>query len=117
MKTRQIRINDEVARVAAELIRSELSDPRVGAVVSVLRADVTTDLKYCKIYVSILGDTNRQQTTMQALRSASGFIRKRIAEIVNLRNTPEISFVFDDSIEHGMKMLKLIDEVMDSDAK
>lgn len=110
MKTRMIRINDEIARVAADLIRSELSDPRIGAVVSVIRAEATQDLKYCKIWVSFL-DGENQADTMEALNHASGFIRKRLAETINLRQTPEIKFVHDDSIEYGMRMRKLIDDV------
>ena len=111
MKTRIIRINDEIARVTANIIRSELSDPRIGAVVSVLRAETTTDLKHCKVFVSILGEEKSQQETMTGLTKAAGFIRKRIAETINLRQTPEMKFIFDDSIEHGMKMRKLIEEV------
>ena len=110
-KTRIIRINDEIARVCAEVIRSEMTDPRIGTVVTVLRAETTTDLKHCKIFVSVLGDSEQQEGTMSALNKATGFIRKRIADIINLRQTPEIKFIFDDSIEYGMRMRKLIDEV------
>jgi len=110
-KTRIIRINDEITRVAAEVIRSELTDPGIGTIVTVLRAETTTDLKQCKIFVSVLGDEEKQKTTMEALSRATGFIRKRIAEIINLRQTPEIKFIFDDSIEHGMRMRKLIEEL------
>ena len=110
-KTRIIRINDEITRVVAEVIRSELTDPRIGPVVTVLRAETTTDLKQCKLFVSVLGDKEQQDSTMEALAKAAGFIRKRIADIVNLRQTPEIKFIFDDSIEHGMRMRKLIEEV------
>ena len=112
MKARMLRVNDEIARVAADLIRSEMSDPRIGSVVSVLRAETTSDLKHCKIMVSFLGDEQQQKETLAALQKASGFVRKRIAEIINMRNTPEIKFVFDNSIEYGMKMSKLIDEVL-----
>lgn len=109
--TRLTRINDEIARVTAQTIRSEMSDPRLGSVVSVMRADTTSDMKFCKIYVSVLGDEAQQQESMEALNSGKGFIRRRIAEVINLRVTPEITFVFDDSIEYGMRMRKLIDEV------
>ena len=111
MKQRMIRINDEIARVTASVIRSELSDPRIGTVVSVLRADTTTDLKYCKIAISILDEPERQQDTMKALQNAAGFIRRRIAEMINLRVTPEIKFIHDDSIVHAMRMIKLIEDV------
>jgi len=110
-KTRLTRINDEIARVAAEIIRSEMTDPRIGTVVSVLHAQTTNDLKYCKVAVSVLGTPEQQQETMTALSNAAGFVRKRVADILNLRNTPEITFVFDDSIAHAMRMHKLIDEV------
>jgi len=109
--TRLTRINDEIARVTAEVIRSEMHDPRIGSVVSIVRAETTSDMKYCKIYVSVLGDGEKQKETMDALKSGTGFVRRRIAEIINLRVTPEITFVFDDSIEYGMRMRKLIDEV------
>ncbi|MCL1884164.1 MAG: 30S ribosome-binding factor RbfA [Defluviitaleaceae bacterium] len=113
MKTRMIRINDEIARVAADVIRSELSDPLIGTVVSVLGAETTSDLKHCKIRVSVLGGENDE--TMEGLTRAAGFIRKRIADTINLRQTPEIKFVYDDSIEHGMRMRKLIEEVNKKD--
>jgi len=112
VKTRMIRINDEIVRVTAEVIRSELSDPRIGTVVSVLRAETTTDLKYCKVYVSVLSSEEEQQKeTIDALNKASRFIRKRVADIINLRQTPELTFIFDNSIEYGIRMRKLIESV------
>jgi len=111
MKTRNIRINDEIARVTAQVIRGELSDPKLGTVISVMKAETTTDLKHCKIFVSILGDEESQKASMDAVNRAKGFIRKRLAETINLRQTPELHFVFDDSIEYGMRMRKLIDDV------
>ena len=110
-KTRMIRINDEIARVTAEVIRSELTDPRIGTVVTVLRAETTNDLKHCKVFVSVLGDQQQQESTMEALEKAAGFIRRRIADIINLRQTPEMKFIFDDSIEHGMRMRTLIESL------
>ena len=110
-RTRMIRINDEITRVTAEIIRSEMTDPRIGTIVSVLRAETTNDLKHCKIFVSILGEQEQQEKTMDALHKAAGFIRKRIADIINLRQTPEVKFIFDDSIEHGMRMQKLIESL------
>ena len=107
---RMIRINDEIARAAADIIRFEMSDPRIGTVVSVTDAKATSDLKFCKISVSMLNEEG-QEETIAALQNAAGFVRKRIAEKVNLRNTPEITFVLDDSIAYAMRMHKLIDEV------
>ena len=108
--TRMIRINDEITRTVADIIRFEMSDPRIGTVVSVTGAKTTADLKFCKIFVSMLKDEG-QEETMTALQNAAGFIRKRIAETLNLRHTPEITFVLDDSIAYSMRMHKLIDEV------
>ena len=116
--TRHIRINDAIAHAIANVIRSELSDPRVGTIVSVTRAEVTTDLKLCDVYVSMGMTSNTDagqqseavESLMAALVKARGFIRKRVAEIVNLRHTPEITFIYDDSIAHGMRMRALIEE-------
>ena len=109
------RINDEIARAASEIIRFEMSDPRIGTVVSVVGAKTTADLKFCKISVSLLDeDEKKAQETMTALSNASGFIRKRVAETLNLRHTPEISFILDDSIAHAMRIHKLIDSVSES---
>ena len=107
---RIMRINDEIVRTAADIIRFEMSDPRIGTMVSVTGANTTTDLKTCKISVSILDDENAGET-LKALTNAAGFIRKRIADTLNLRHTPEITFVRDDSIAYAMRMHKLIDEV------
>ena len=111
MKTRMIRINDEIARVIADIIRFEMADPRIGSIISVMKAETTQDLKFCKVYISILGDKTKQDETMAALQKAAGVIRRRVAEIINLRATPELTFVYDDSIEHGIRMTRLIEEV------
>jgi ribosome-binding factor A len=106
------RINMEVQRELSEIIRLEIKDPRVnGAMTSVVAVEVTPDLKYCKAYISVLGDEERAKEAITGLKSAVGYIRRELARRVNLRNTPEISFVLDQSIEHGVNMSRLIDEV------
>ena len=109
--TRMIRINDEIKKEVSEILRSELKDPRVGVITSVLKVETTNDLKYCKVYVSILGDDEKKNEVMEVLKNATGFIRKQIAMKINLRNTPEFKFVLDDSLEYSIKISKLIDEV------
>ena len=104
------RINGEVQRELSNIIR-ELKDPRVGIMTSVTAVEVTPDLKYCKAYISVLGDDETKAETLAGLKSAAGFIRRELARTVNLRNTPEIKFVMDESIEYGMRMSKLIDDV------
>ena len=106
------RINMEVQRELSEIIRTEIKDPRVnGAMTSVVAVEVTPDLKYCKAYISVLGDEERAKDAITGLKSAVGYIRRELAHRVNLRNTPEIRFVMDQSIEYGVHMSKLIDDV------
>ena len=105
------RINEEVAHELANIIR-ELKDPRIAVMTSVMDAFVATDLKTCKVYISVMGDEEQQKKTMEGLRSAEGYIRRELAHSLNLRNTPELTFVLDRSIERGARMSRLIDEVM-----
>jgi len=111
-----IRHNNDFAREIAEIIHSDLKDPRIGHIVSVLKTETSVDLKVCKVYVSILGTPGEQRETLDGLQNAAGFIRKRIAERVNPRQSPEIRFIFDDTMEYGFKMDKLIDDVIKHDA-
>ena len=108
---KNIRINGEVQRVLAEIIRGEIKDPRISPLTSVVTAEVSPDLKICKAWISVLGDEKAQEDTLAGLRSAEGFIRGRLAKTINLRNTPEIHFVLDQSIAYGVEMSKKIDEV------
>ena len=105
------RINMEVQRELSEIIRLEIKDPRIHPMTTVVSAQVTPDLKYCKAYISILGDEEAGKATIEGLKSAEGYIRRELARRVNLRNTPEIKFILDQSIEYGVNMSKLIDEV------
>ena len=95
------RISEEVKRELSMVVH-ELKDPRLSVcMVSVVNVQVTKDLKFAKAYISVLGDEKMQKGVMDALKSASGFIRKEMGHRVNLRITPEFSFVLDDSIEYG----------------
>ena len=105
------RINMEVQRELREIIRSGIKDPRIHPMTSVVAVEVTPDLKYCKAYISVLGDEEAAKATVEGLRSASSYVRRELARRVNLRNTPEIKFILDQSIEYGVNMSKLIDEV------
>jgi len=105
------RINGEVLKELSNIIRGEIKDPRINPMTSVVSVEVAPDLKTCKAYISVLGDEESQAKTLAGLKSAEGFIRSKLAKTVNLRNTPEIRFVLDQSIEYGVKMSKMIDEV------
>ena len=105
------RINGEVLKELSNIIRSEIKDPRINPMTSVVAVEVAPDLKTCKAYISVLGDDKAQQDTIAGLKSAEGYIRRELAHTVNLRNTPEIRFILDQSIEYGVRMSRLIDEV------
>lgn len=109
------RINGEVQRVLAEIIRGEIKDPRISPWTSVVAVEVAPDLKGCKAWISVLGGEEARSNTLQGLKSAEGFIRRQLAKTVNLRNTPEITFVMDQSIEYGVNMSRRIDEVVAQD--
>lgn len=109
------RINGEVQRVLAEVIRREIKDPRISPWTSVVAVEVAPDLKSCKVWISVLGDEEARISTLEGLKSAEGFMKNRIAKIINLRNTPEITFVMDQSIEYGVNMSRRIDEVIAKD--
>jgi ribosome-binding factor A len=105
------RINMEVQRELSQIIRLEIKDPRIHPMTTVVAVEVTPDLKFCKAYISILGDEEAGKATIEGLRSAEGYIRRELARRVNLRNTPEIKFILDQSIEYGVNMSRLIEEV------
>ncbi|MDY3122205.1 30S ribosome-binding factor RbfA [Clostridiaceae bacterium 68-1-5] len=109
------RVNTEVQRAVGSIIRGGIKDPRVAPWTSVVAAEVAPDLKTCKIYISVLGDQEAQTETMKGLKSAEGYIRKELAAQLNLRNTPELTFVLDQSIEYGVNMSRKIDEITEKE--
>lgn len=109
------RVNGEVHRVLAEIIRSEIKDPRINPMTSVVSVEVAPDLKTCKAWISVLGNEESQKDTLAGLKSAEGYIKNQLARKINLRNTPEIRFIIDQSIEYGVTMSKLIDDVNRAD--
>lgn len=105
------RINGEVQRELANIIRGEIKDPRINPFTSVVAVEVAPDLKTCKAYMSVLGDEQSAKETLAGLNSAKGFIKNRLAKSINLRNTPDITFVMDQSIAYGVEMSKKISEI------
>lgn len=114
--TKNARINGEVQRELANIIRGEIKDPRIAPLTSVTAVEVAPDLKTCKAYISVYGDEASVKSTIEGLKSAEGYIRRALASSINLRNTPQITFVSDQSIEYAAKMSKLIDEVNHKEA-
>ncbi len=109
------RINREFQRELSELINNEIKDPRIAPMVSVVSVEVAPDLKTSKIYISVLGDLEAQENTLKGLKSAAPFLRSQLAHNLNMRNTPELTFIVDQSIEYGVNMSHLIDEVIEAD--
>lgn len=105
----------EVQRELSNIIRGEIKDPRISPLTTVVAVEVAPDLKTAKAYISVLGDEEAQKNTLAGLKSAEGYIRRELARSVNLRNTPEIRFVVDQSIEYGVAMSKMIDDVRAND--
>lgn len=105
------RINGEVMKELSRIISREIKDPRIHPLTSVVAVEVAPDLKSCKAYISVYGDEEARLDTLEGLKSAEGFIRKELARTINLRNTPEVRFILDQSIEYGVNMSRMIDEV------
>lgn len=105
------RVNAEVQRELSNILRSGIKDPRVAPMTSVVAVEVAPDLKTCKAYISVFGDEKVQADTVKGLQNAEGYIRHELARTLNMRNTPEIKFVLDQSIEYGVNMSKKIDEL------
>lgn len=105
----------EVQRELSNIIRGGIKDPRISPLTTVVAVEVAPDLKTARAYISVLGDEEAQKNTLAGLKSAEGYIRRELARSVNLRNTPEIRFFVDQSIEYGVNMSKLIDDVRAND--
>ena len=105
------RVNAEVQHELANLIREGIKDPRIHPMTSVTAVEVAPDLKTCRAYISVMGNEEAKKNTIAGLKSAEGYIRRQLAKNINLRNTPEIRFILDESIEYGVAMSNLIDEV------
>lgn len=105
------RIEEEYRKELSQIIGYELKNPNVTGLISVTKVKVTNDLKYARVYVSILNSKNIKET-LAGLKKSSGFVRSELAKRVNLRNTPEIIFELDDSIEYGTKIDTILKEIM-----
>jgi len=105
------RISEEIKKIVSSIIMNDLKDPRISPMTSITRVEVTRDLRYANIYFAVLGNASEKQNTLQGLNSSRGYVRKGMGEKMNLRYTPEPIFHLDESIEHGIYISKLIDQV------
>ncbi len=109
------RVNTLIRREISDLIQQELRDPRLDEFIVVTEVDTSPDLKYAKVFVSCMSGQREEQKILGILNAASGFLRTELAKNTRLRRTPELSFHWDNSIEHGDRILRLIDEVTQQD--
>jgi len=110
MSERMRRVNESVRAVVAEAV-SDLKDPRIG-LVTITGVDVSPDLRQGRVFVSVLGGERKRRASLEGLQSAHGFLQGRIARELNLKRTPQLSFEYDPTVERGVRMTKLIDELI-----
>lgn len=115
-KYRSGRINEEIKKEVSSIIQNDIKDPRLSAMVSITNVDVTKDLRYAKIFVSIFGSEESKQESIEALKSSAGFVRREVGNRINLRYTPQILFEIDNSIEHGMHINQILHDIKEKDA-
>jgi ribosome-binding factor A len=117
MTRRTERLNHLIQIEISDLLRTHVNDPRLNGLISVIEVSISADLKNARIYISALcGDADRPEI-IKGFNSASGFLRRELAHRLNIRVTPELSFEFDDSIERGVNLVNLIDEVAAKDQR
>jgi ribosome-binding factor A len=112
MIERTNRLSGEFRREISDIIMNQMKDPRLSELISVTRVQVTRDLRYAKVYISVLGSDEQKTSTIKTLKNAAGFIRHEVGQRISLRYTPELQFQLDNSIEHGAYISKLIDDTI-----
>ena len=106
---REVRIGQEIQRLLAELLRGEVKDPRISALVTITAVDITRDLAHAQVYVTLLGDETACEETLNALNRSAPFMRRALSQRMRLRSVPELKFVFDASVERGAHVARLIE--------
>jgi ribosome-binding factor A len=116
MTRRAERVSNLIRNEISELLLEQVNDPRLSGFISVTKVSTSPDLKQAKIYISFLGDKINKNEILSGFKAATGFFRRELAKRMTLRSVPELSFEYDSSIEHGAKVLKLIDQVASDSA-
>jgi ribosome-binding factor A len=114
-KYRSGRINEEIKKNISSIIQNKVKDPRISAMVSVTRVDVTRDLSYAKVYISIFGNDKAKKETFEALKNSEKFIRSELGHSVRIRHVPQVIIEMDKSIEHGMHINTIIQEIKEKE--
>ena len=115
MTRRTERLNDQLREEISDLVQRDLKDPRIGGLVTITEVDVSPDLSQAKVYVSVLGSDEERLGTLRALGAASHFMQRELGKRLTIRRTPALAFVADESIEHGARILHLLDEARESE--
>lgn len=115
MTGRTNRIAAEMKKEISDILQRDLKDPRIPELLSVVSVDLSRDLRYAKIYVSMIGNAEEKQNALEGLRSAAGFIRREIGQRIKVHHTPEMLFEMDSSIEYGAYMSALINRTLKDD--
>ena len=110
--SRRARIADQIQRELAEVIRTELRDPRVGALVTLTGVEMSRDQSHAKVFFTVLGAESAARDAVEGLQSAAGFLRSEIAHRLSTRSVPELHFHFDESVERVVRLSRLIDEAV-----
>jgi len=113
MRRRAERVSNLIRQEICELLQEQVNDPRLSGLISVTKVETSSDLKQAKIYISAITEHDDKYEILQGFKSASGFFRRELSRRLILRSIPELSFLLDDSIEHGAKVLELIEQVTD----
>lgn len=114
---RASRVGDEMQKAISDILRNEVKDPRIPLMTSVLEVRMSHDLSHATVYLSVMADEKEKQDFREAIAGAAGFIKREVSHRVKLRMSPEMHYVFDDSIEKGMQLMKLIDDTVKEDKK
>ncbi|MFA5400431.1 MAG: 30S ribosome-binding factor RbfA [Dehalococcoidia bacterium] len=117
MTRRTERLNHLIQIEISDMLRKHINDPRLNGLISVTEVEISNDLKNARVSISTLGDTLDRNEVLKGFNSAAGYMRRELAHRLNIRVTPELSFEFDDSIEHGVNLISLIDRVAAEDKK
>lgn len=110
--SRMVRLEGEFKRALSEILLFDLKDPRVSEMANITRVSITSDLKYGKVLVSVYDTPVMQESTIEALNKAGGFLRSKLNEKIKIRRIPELTFILDTSIEHSIRISKIIDEAV-----
>ena len=116
MSRRTDRLNEIFKRELSRLLEREVNDPRLSSIISVTRVEISPDLRHAKIFVSILGNESSKTEVIEGFTTAANFLRRKLASCIRLRSIPQLSFYYDDSIEQGAKVLKVLDQVSSSNS-